>query len=174
MLMNLITQVNSFDLDVEALCDFSNDESKESIDLALGEWERTNSPISYWYNMVARYLNYGDPFYNPSFFNVEPSDQWTFSYGLPIEDAKKTCKTVYRETIAKVTLEILDPMVLQIKKDVRTTFTDRLGVVGRKREGCIPINQFSFLLFHQGGTLGLFTGASILSLVEIVFWIYKV
>ena len=25
-----------------------------------------------------------------------------------------------------------------------------------------------------GGTLGLFTGASLLSLVEVVFWMYKV
>ena len=115
---------------MEALCDFNNGESKASIDLALGEWERTNSPVTHWYNMVDRYLNLGDPFYNPDFFNVEPSDRWTFSYGLPIEDAKQMCKTVYKETIAKVTIEILDPMVLQIKKDVRTSFTDRLDVVG--------------------------------------------
>ena len=117
---------------MEALCDFNNDESKASIELALREWERTNSPITHWYNMVDRYLNFGNPFYNPDFFNVEPSDRWTFYYGLPIEDAKEMCKNVYKETIAKVTIEILDPMVLQIKKDVRTTFTDRLGVVGMK------------------------------------------
>ena len=123
-------QVNSFDLDVEALCDFNNEESKESIDLALREWQRTNSPITHWYNMVARYLNLGDTFYNPALFNVKPSDRWTFYYGLPKEDAKEMCKTVYKETIAKVTIEILDPMVLQIKKDVSSTFTSRLGVVG--------------------------------------------
>ena len=44
---------------------------------------------------------------------------------------------VYKESIAKVTLEILDPKVLQIKKDVSATFTDRLGVVGMyKRVFC--------------------------------------
>ena len=126
---------------MEALCDFNNGESKASIDLALGEWERTNSPVTHWYNMVDRYLNFGDPFYNPDFFNVEPSDRWTFYYGLPIEDAKEMCKNVYKETIAKVTIEILDPMVLQIKKDVRTTFTDRLGVVGMKMKS---INNVHF------------------------------
>ena len=124
------SQVNSFDLDVDALCDFNNEESMESIDLALREWQSTNSPITHWYNMAARYLNLNDNFYNPAFFNVEPSDRWTFYYGLPKEDAKEMCKTVYKETIAKVTIEILDPMVLQIKKDVSSTFTSRLGVVG--------------------------------------------
>ena len=117
---------------MEALCDFNNEESKESIDLALREWQSTNSPITHWYNMVARYLNLGDPFYNPAFFNVKPSDYWTYYYGLPEEDAKEMCKTVYKEMIAKVTIEILDPMVLQIKKDVSSTFTSRLGVVGVK------------------------------------------
>ena len=171
------SQVNSFDLDVDALCDFNNEESMESIDLALREWQSTNSPITHWYNMVARYLNLNDNFYNPAFFNVEPSDRWTFYYGLPKEDAKDMCKTVYRETIAKVTIEILDPMVLQIKKDVSSTFTSRLGVVGSMNIfllSCFLSYFHAFFLVPQGGTLGLFTGASILSLVEIVFWIYKV
>ena len=29
-------------------------------------------------------------------------------------------------------------------------------------------------MYPTGGTVGLFTGASILSLIEVVFWIYKV
>ena len=43
------------------------------------------------------------------------------------------CKTFYTESIAKVTLEILQPMVLQVKKDVRATFTERLGVAGKQK-----------------------------------------
>ena len=106
--------------------------------------------------MVARYLNLNDHFYNPAFFNVEPSDRWTFYYGLPKEDAKEMCKTVYKETIAKVTIEILDPMVLQIKKDVSSTFTSRLGVVGMNRLSCFmyhvchDIFMCSFLYPQEG------------------------
>ena len=105
--------------------------------MALREWQNTNSPITYWYNMVMRYLpsnrNRG-PLYNPDLLYVTPSDQWKFLYGLPEKDAQEMCKTVYRETFAKVTIEILDPMVLQIKKDTKTTFTERLGVVGMRTE----------------------------------------
>ena len=167
-------KVDSYDLDVEALCDFNNDESKGTIDMALREWHRTNSHVTHWYNMVARYLSWGrNPFFNPDVFNFEPSDKWEFYYGLPKKDAQEMCKTVYKETIAKVTIEILDPMVLQIKKDIRTTFTQQLGAVGRNIDARLNLNtphSFSF----QGGTLGLFTGASIVSLVELLFWIYKV
>ena len=103
--------------------------------MALQEWVSTNSPLVYWYNMVLRYLDAGKATFKPSFFNME--GMWAterkpakFLYGLPLKDAKKMCKTFYKESIAKVTLEILQPMVLQVKKDVRATFTERLGVAG--------------------------------------------
>ena len=123
-------KVNSFDLDVEALCDFKSD-NKDSINLALSEWEKTNSPVAYWYNTVDRYLDSGSQFYNPDMISFKSPETWTFRNGLPEEEAREMCKTMYRESIAKVSLEILDPKVLQIKKDVRTTFTDQLGVVGK-------------------------------------------
>ncbi len=43
--------------------------------------------------------------------------------------------------------------MMQIKMDAKVSFTDQLGVIG--------------------GNLGLFTGVSILSVVEVVFWLYK-
>ena len=105
--------------------------------MALQEWVLTNSPFTYWYNMVQRHLDIfahldGEKAtFNPRFFNMDPQ---IFSirtdYGLPLEDAKMMCKTFYKENIAEVTLEILQPMVLQVKKDVRATFTERLGVAG--------------------------------------------
>ena len=123
-------KVNSFDLDVEALCDFDNE--GDSVALALDEWQLTNSPIVYWYNMVGKNMNFMKRTFNPDFFNTKPSsDIPHFAYGLPLDDAKNMCKIVYKENIAKVTLEILDPKVLQIKKDITATFTDRLGVVGK-------------------------------------------
>ena len=68
---------------------------------------------------------------NPELVNFKSPEIWTFRNGLPEDDAREMCKTMYRESIAKVSLEILDPKVLQIKKDVRTTFSDQLGVVGK-------------------------------------------
>ncbi len=43
---------------------------------------------------------------------------------------------------------------MQIKMDAKVSFTDQLGVIG--------------------GNLGLFAGVSILSAVEVFFWIGKV
>ena len=135
-------QVNSFPLDVDTLCDFSNEESQGSIDIALGEWERVNSPITYWYNRVDRYLRYDSPLYDPMEVYEDPSDFYKFSYGLPafnefhdglsLNHAEEMCKTLYKQDIAKVTLEILDSQVLRIKKDVKTTFASQLGVFGKK------------------------------------------
>ena len=99
--------------------------------MALKEWQNTNSPITHWYNMAMRYLDSDSVFYEPNKLHALPSDYNSFFYGLPKKDAQEMCKTMYRETIAKVTIEILDPMVMQIKKDTRTTFTERLAVVGK-------------------------------------------
>ena len=84
--------------------------------MALREWQATNSPITYWFNMVSRYLELGTPTYNPDMLYIEPTDHWTFLYGLPEKEAEEMCQAVYKETLAKVTIEVADPMVLQIKK----------------------------------------------------------
>ena len=100
--------------------------------MALKEWQNTNSPITHWSNMVKRYLDPDSEFYDPNMLNVETTDHYTFLYGLPKRDAQKICMTMYKETIAKVTVEILEPMVMQIRKDKKTSFTEQIGVVGMK------------------------------------------
>ena len=75
------------------------------------------------------------------------------SYGLPTDEAIRVCKHRYKNEIAKLTIQISDPTVTKIMKDVKMSFSGMLGVVG--------------------GTLGLFTGVSLVSIVEALFWIYK-
>ncbi len=65
----------------------------------------------------------------------------------------RVCRQIYKEEVVKLTLQISEPDVLQIKKDKRVTFEDQVSSIG--------------------GTLGLFAGASIISLVEAIFWTYK-
>ncbi len=74
-------------------------------------------------------------------------------YGLPVTDVERVCRERYGRDYARLRMVILDPDVVQIRKDVRMSFQDRLGSIG--------------------GTLGLFTGVSLISIVEVVFWIYK-
>ena len=49
------------DLDVEALCDLEAAAGlSASVQRALGEWARSNSPVSYWYNRIVTSYTY-DP-----------------------------------------------------------------------------------------------------------------
>ena len=44
----------------------------------------------------------------------------------------KICQSAYKNNVAKLTLQIAEANVLQIKQDIRVTFTDKLGVIGKK------------------------------------------
>ena len=55
--------------------------------------------------------------------------------------------------IAKITIEISEPTVTNMQRDIKVTLVDQIGTIG--------------------GTLGLFCGLSIVSMVEFVYWIYK-
>ena len=44
----------------------------------------------------------------------------------------KVCQAAYKNKVAKVTLQIAEANVLEIKQDVRVTFTEKLGVIGEK------------------------------------------
>ena len=52
-----------------------------------------------------------------------------------------------------MTIEIAEPTVSNVQRDVKVTLVDQIGTIG--------------------GTLGLFCGLSIVSMVELVYWIYK-
>ncbi len=64
--------------------------------------------------------------------------------------------------------------MLEIVKDIKVTFPDILGTVGEYinllKICLIRINLF---ISHSGGTIGLFTGLSLISVVEIFYWIYR-
>ena len=51
-------------------------------------------------------------------------------YGLPVEDAKVVCEEKYAKEVVKLTIQIVDPSIKVIEKDVSATFNDKLGVVG--------------------------------------------
>ena len=55
--------------------------------------------------------------------------------------------------IAKITIEIAEPTVTNVQRDIKVSLVDKIGTIG--------------------GTIGLFCGLSIISMVEIVYWIYK-
>ncbi len=51
-------------------------------------------------------------------------------YGLEKGMVKQICETTYRNDIAHMTVEIVEPRAVQVAKDVKATFADQLGTVG--------------------------------------------
>ena len=88
----------------------------------------------------------------------------------------RICKSFYKNNVAKLTLQIAEANVLQIKQDIRVTFPDKLGVIGSKKYLNFLKLYYAIIVcnFFSGGTLGLFTGASLISIAEIIYWIYVV
>ncbi len=125
-------QINTFDLDVDTLCNWYGDWT--TIDLVMRDWQETNSPLAYWRNEMS------DANYQRRFETLE-LDRETFrdsgitnmSYGLPTDEAMLTCKRKYQSDIAKLTVQIIDPNVMQIKKNRRVTFADQLAAIGECR-----------------------------------------
>ena len=56
----------------------------------------------------------------------------SFWYGIPKDEVKSVCRSIYANEMVKLTVQIADPTVMVIEKDVSATFTDHLGVVGKK------------------------------------------
>ena len=52
------------------------------------------------------------------------------AYGLPESDAVQMCRHRYRYELAKLTIQIASPDVMKIKKDLKMSFFDQLGVIG--------------------------------------------
>ena len=57
-------------------------------------------------------------------------DIQNLEYGLPPEDAQVVCEEKYAKEVVKLTIQIVDPSIKLIEKDVSATFNDKLGVVG--------------------------------------------
>ena len=63
------------------------------------------------------------------------------------------CKAIYSQDKAKITVKLEGPDFMKYKRSLRVTFTDKLGSIG--------------------GTLGLFSGFSLLAIIELFHWICK-
>ena len=81
------------------------------------------------------------------------------------------CKNLVEQDLALVTIMFEKKKYVRTIKNIRMTFTDKLGAFGNIFRIIKESNLFQIHIL--GGTLGLFTGMSILSMVEIVFWIFK-
>ena len=53
-------------------------------------------------------------------------------YGLPEQEVAKVCKQMYKNDLVKITLQVAEPQAQQLITDVRMTFADTIGIVGKE------------------------------------------
>ena len=64
----------------------------------------------------------------------DPSSRPFFEnkFGIHKQLATKICEQAFKNDIAKLTLEIAKPRVLEVVKDIKVTFPDMLGTIGKQ------------------------------------------
>ena len=101
--------------------------------------------------------------------------------GSPNEDLGKydpdtaeteICKNLVEQDLALVTIMFEKKKYVRTIKNIRMTFTDKLGAFGNIFSIIKESNLFQIHIL--GGTLGLFTGMSILGMFEIAFWLMRI
>ena len=92
-----------------------------------------------------------------------------------LDSVKETCKAILSQDIARVSIMFESNYYVLTNTNVRVTFFDQISALGKIYIiSFIPLNNNQCqVFFSKGGALGLFTGVSILSMVEICFWIFK-
>ena len=111
------------ELNINRLCDdLSNYD-----EIAIQNWKKTSSLLwSHWMPFVYKggLKNYKIP--------TDPSRcrKQEFFNSLPSGEGTSICKSLYSNEVVKLTIQIADPNVMEIQKDVSVTFPDMLGIVG--------------------------------------------
>ena len=82
-------------------------------------------------------------------------DDWeSLKWTVTNEYYSKLCKRIQSKDRAKITVKLEGPTFRKYRRSMRVSFTDKLGSIG--------------------GTLGLFSGFSLMAIVELIHWICKV
>ena len=92
------------------------------------------------------------------------------------EQLQQECREIMKNDIAIVKVRLESNKYMRTVKDRRLTFADKLSAFGTHFTVVKSKNLIPYLkdVFFTGGTLGLCTGMSLLSMVEIAFWLMKI
>ena len=81
-----------------------------------------------------------------------PWENWgSFNRKIIDDYYKELCEKIRKEDVAIVVVKLEGPTFIRYKRSLRVTFIDKLSSIG--------------------GTLGLFTGFSLLAVMELLHWI---
>ena len=86
---------------------------------------------------------------------------------------KEMCYEAVEKDFAFVTIDLQNNFV-KMRRDIKISFLNRVGTIGKANLMHFrPVLSIHILLQILGGLLGLFTGMSLLSMIEIGFWLIK-
>ena len=113
----------NFDLD--ELCSKAN---PSAVHFVMREWEQTESPSTYWYKKFEAHDQNGKLHKitledHSNDFNVP------LAHGLPVPEALMKCRELYKNNIAKVTIQISEDSVLMTRRDYSITFAEQLSII---------------------------------------------
>jgi hypothetical protein len=131
--------------------------------IALNLWRSTGSILTWIHKQFLNGATY-----------VITSDE--VEDGLNVGLSKSICASTFKNDIAHMTIDIVSPRVLEVQRDVKVTFPDMLGTIGKcthfDRKHIVVQNLTKMYVLFSGGTIGLFTGLSLISIIEFVYWVY--
>ena len=119
----------NFDLD--ALCSKAN---PAAVHFVMREWEQTESPSIYWYKKFRAHAQ------NGKLHKISIEDHSTYEHvvplvhGLPVPEALTKCKELYKNNIARVTIQISDDTVLKTRRDFSVTYAEQLSIISKYPE----------------------------------------
>ena len=101
--------------------------------MSLSLWNATGNVLTWLHKLSLAKETYTATEAGLGFNWGYPSDTTIFDekFGILKELADKICMTTFENDIAKLTLEIADPRMLEVVKDKRVTWSDMLGTVGK-------------------------------------------
>ena len=97
------------------------------------------------------------------------------SLSLAEENVVQICTIMGNEDISFVRVVIANDKVVSYKRELKVSFSDRIATFGNEYLAESTYFRINIMLniSFLGGTMGLFTGMSLLSLVELIFWMWK-
>ncbi len=106
---------------------------------------------------------------------MEKDNLTNFDWDANNDELEELCHRVVTEDLSVVRVRMAESVFEKAQIRLKQTLTDKVSSFGKKIT-FLEVQEYSEIrniYFFVGGTLGLFIGASFLSLVEVIFWIVK-
>ena len=73
----------------------------------------------------------------------------SMDYGLPKSEVLKVCKEMYKKEVVKLTLQISDPVAMQLNKNMKVSLVDQIGTFGKSEKNNLSIFSIQLLVNYR-------------------------